>query len=370
MKNRECKYCEDKLPNDVHENKMYCDRKCSDRNRGLIRKLKKIQEILTNSHISNWIGDDQKEEQVKEIVLANISNPSMLDFTFEKLKKYSPKETSPAEQDNDDDIEIEQPSNTDNPKTLKDFYDLNKKIELFVKEKGDEPYSEEDKALVSRFTGYGGLDKMFPEGEADIGIMFEYFTPEPIVEKMWGLAYKHGYSGGPVLEPSAGTGAFLQYAPKDAEITAYEINPVTAKILSVLYPNANVINDKFETAFIKNRASVKGKVEPKYDLVIGNPPYGLFSGREAAWEKKYTQASNYIDYFITRSLDLLKKDGLLVFVIGGEVAAGATLFMDKEFTRAKKIIREKSTLLDAYRLPNGVFPRTNVLTDIIVLKKK
>jgi len=87
-------------------------------------------------------------------------------------------------------------------------------------------------------------------------------------------------------------------------------------------------------------------------------------------EKSYTKSNNYIDYFINRGLDLLEKDGLLIYIIGTEVAAGGTPFLMQQMNEAKRIISQKANLLDAYRLPNGLFDTTDVVTDIIVLQKK
>jgi hypothetical protein len=87
-------------------------------------------------------------------------------------------------------------------------------------------------------------------------------------------------------------------------------------------------------------------------------------------EKDFTKASNYIEYFITRSLDLLNDDGLLVFIVGAEVANGGKLFLDSQPNLVKSRIALQADLIDAYRLPNGVFDRTDVVSDIIVLRKK
>ena len=94
---------------------------------------------------------------------------------------------------------------------------------------------------------------------------------------------------------------------------------------------------------------------------------GIYAGMG---EKSYSKSNNYIEYFITRGLDLLESGGLLIYIIGTEVAAGGTPFLQQPMSAVKKIIAEKSELLDAYRLPNGLFETTDVVTDIIVLKKK
>jgi adenine-specific DNA methylase len=247
---------------------------------------------------------------------------------------------------------------------------LNKAIEELIAEIPVDKFTPEEKKFISYFAGYGGLEKYGAEG---VGLMYEYFTPSEIAKRMWGVAYKYAYKCGRVLEPSCGIGEFIKYAPKDAFVTGYEINPVSAKICSILYPNAYIKTEYFEQIFIKNNSSIKDKtgVLPRYDLVIGNPPYGKFQGFYAGMgEKSYTKASNYIEYFITRGLDLLNKGGLLIYVIGTEVAIGGKLFLAQGNSEIKKIISEKAILLDAYRLPTGLFESTDATTEIIVLQKK
>lgn len=249
-------------------------------------------------------------------------------------------------------------------------YLLNKAIEELVETVPADKLTTEEKNFVSYFSGYGGLEKYGATGK---GLLYEYFTPSMIAEKMWGLAYKYGFNGGRVLEPSCGIGEFIKYAPDQELVSGYEINETSAKICRILFPKADIQTKYFETFFIKNNDSIKSNIKnlPKFSLIIGNPPYGSMGGKYAGMgEKAYTKANNYIDYFISRGLDLLEKGGLLIFIIGTEVAAGGTPFLQQGMTEAKKIIAEKSILLDAYRLPNGVFETTDVLTDIIVLKKK
>lgn len=249
-------------------------------------------------------------------------------------------------------------------------YELNKAIEAIVDSVPPAQMTTEDKAFLKYYSGYGGLEKFGAEGK---GLLYEYYTPPLIAEKMWALAYKHGFNGGDVLEPAAGIGEFVKYAPDQKRITAYEINKYSAQILKILYPQAAVHHKYFEELFIVNRNTIKAKLQnlKKYELVIGNPPYGDFQGTFAGMgEKQYTRAANYIDYFIFRGLDLLKPGGLLVFIVGAEVASGGTPFLAQQMNKCKEEIMEKADLIDAYRLPNGVFDRTDVLTDIIVLKRK
>jgi GNAT superfamily N-acetyltransferase len=252
----------------------------------------------------------------------------------------------------------------------KNQFEINKAIEELISSTPSEQLTAEEKGFIGYFSGYGGLEKYGATGK---GLLYEYFTPSKIAKKMWALAYKHGFEGGKVLEPSCGIGEFIKYAPEQELVTGYEINEISAKICKILYPKANIQSKYFETFFIKNNNSIRGDIKnlPKFSLVIGNPPYGTMGGKYAGMgEKSYTKSNNYIDYFINRGLDLLEKDGLLIYIIGTEVAAGGTPFLMQQMNEAKRIISQKANLLDAYRLPNGLFDTTDVVTDIIVLQKK
>lgn len=333
-----------------------------------------IIELLTSSN-----PDEVKNGKYLYLQLTEFERQSLQDFfASQQYDKYDFDSVADyfdflLNQTIETDIENKPQKKSLSKTELQAFFDTNKTIEALIDEKGvNGAYSPQEKKLLLGYSGYGGLADFFDKGTADRGILYEYYTPDLIIEKMWGLAYKYGYTGGPVLEPAAGIGSVIKYAPITANVTAFETNPYSAKILQILYPDIQVINAKFETAFLDEtkRKSIKDKVEAKYDLVIGNPPYGRFSGDLAAFEKPYTKAQSYIDYFLTRGLDLLKPGGLLVYIIGGEIAAGAIMFMDQELNHVKKIIQSKSELLDNYQLPNGVFDRATVLTQIMVLRKK
>lgn len=261
-------------------------------------------------------------------------------------------------------------------------YLLNKKVEALIDQKGVLPntYSSEEKIMLSRYSGYGGLDQYMEDSNA--GILYEFFTPLEIVKKMWGLALHYGFQGGSVLEPAAGNGVFLSQAParheleKPAVFTAIEPQKYSHAILKILYPQAVAKKQVFEQLFIdENRNdSLKGKVKPQYDLVIGNPPYGSLRGGAggrymAMGEQKYTRAQAYDEYFIFRGLDVLRPGGLLIYIIGSEVANGGIPFLQRKYAKTKIEISKRGALVDAYRLPNGVFDRTDVLSDIIVFQK-
>ena len=270
---------------------------------------------------------------------------------------------------------------------FKNPYERNIVIRGLIDDKGSDPdnYTIDEKEFIGLYSGMGGLEKF----GASEGLLFEYYTPKDIVEKMWGLAFKHKLGTmqiRDVLEPSVATGNFVGYAPKDVYITGYDIDKYAWSICNILYSKMEELEDgtfdyrhefynsSFEKQFFtRKNTSVGSNVNPIYDLVIGNPPYGNYTGMYAGMgEKKHTGATDFIDYFIYRSLDLLRKGGLLVFIIGKLTQLGGKRWTDQMKTpnKAQKYIKQNSDLVDAYRLPVGIFDTTDVESEIIVLRKK
>jgi len=272
-----------------------------------------------------------------------------------------------------------------NPSSYKNQFLLNEAIRQYIEENAltidnclQRTYTEEEKQFLRSYTGYGGLGQFDKEGKADVLRIMEFYTPNKIIEIMWGLAYKNGYKANQsVFEPSAGTGEFLKYTNPETVVEAVEISKISSVICQILYPHVHVNNAPFEEMFIAKNFTIKDKIFRKYDLVIGNPPYASFERLEpeaakyllGMGEKDYTKARNYVEYFLRRSVDLLNPGGLLVFIIGAEVMNGGQLFLDSDNSPVKKYLHEHTQLLEAYRLPAGVFDNTNVTSEILVLKK-
>jgi len=191
------------------------------------------------------------------------------------------------------------------------------------------------------------------------GILDEYYTDSKIVDAVRNLIkdqFKNRQEIS-VLEPSVGTGNFL-YAVKDlginSNITAFEINETTAKIAKILHPEADINLRSFETEFIDEKGNKK-EFTKKYDLVIGNPPYGDHRGFYKGLGEE-PKISKYEDYFVKRSLDSLKPHGVLAMVLPSG-------WLNRQ-TQIKN-----ADIVEGFRLPNGAFAGTQVGTDIIILRK-
>lgn len=242
---------------------------------------------------------------------------------------------------------------------------LNQEIRQFVADKvaNDGVWSLDDVKYAQQYAGAGGLEKGMR------GMLYEYYTPDFIIERMWGLVANYGFTGGNILEPSVGTGRFLNYVdPTNSFVDAFEFSKdddTSYQICKATYPFAHIKADYFETIFYSGNQRV-GHAE-EYDLVIGNPPYGKFSGpyAGATREKKHYKGGNYAEYFMWASLQVMKPGALLCMIIPQGFLAGKT-----RTSKGKWQIMKQAELVDAYRLPLNVFDFTGIGTDIIVLRKK
>ena len=108
------------------------------------------------------------------------------------------------------------------------------------------------------------------------------------------------------------------------------------------------------------------RIDGEFDVIIGNPPYGEFTGKYAGMgEKQHTGATEYDQYFIVRGLDVLEPGGLLVLLIPSTFMTNGS-----KYQKVKEKIAAKAELLDCYRLPGRIFETTDIGTDILVLKRK
>jgi type I restriction-modification system DNA methylase subunit len=110
--------------------------------------------------------------------------------------------------------------------------------------------------------------------------------------------------------------------------------------------------------------------EGGFDVVIGNPPYGIiFKENEKYYlEKHYTSFRRNNDMyvaFIEKSLNLLKDKGLFSFIIPN------TYLIGSYFDNLKKIILNKARILKIIDFGvNHVFQDPNVFNSIIILQKE
>ncbi|MDR1837616.1 MAG: N-6 DNA methylase [Treponema sp.] len=223
-----------------------------------------------------------------------------------------------------------------------------------LKSKTNEQMTEDDKALLRQYEGAGGLGE---DGASTHGTLYEYYTPRNVVNKVWQLVDKYIPGAKSVLEPSAGIGRFAEDRTND-RFTLNEYDPTSARISEILHPEAKNTKGAFQAMFKPGKPYAGNK----YDVVIGNPPYGSYEG---LWKGKGegTDHTRYEEYFIDRGLDTLREGGIMAFVVPSAFLRGGN-------DKIKEKIAAKGKLLEAWRLPNGTFNTTGVGTDIIIVRKE
>lgn len=225
--------------------------------------------------------------------------------------------------------------------------------------------------LLREYSGWGGLREaiytpaIYRELKSyltDIEILSikktmrnAYYTPKAIVDFIYGWLQKHGFSGGEILEPAIGNGVFIEHMPmairQNSNITAIELDLVTGKIVQVLYPDVTLHVCGFEE-FNKSQ---------KYDLIIGNPPYGANTVNDTLHSDICKQCIHH--YFAAKCMRLLKSGGILAMVL-------PSYFLDNIRDHVRDVINdEDGGLIAAYRLPDDLFANAKVTVDIVFLAK-
>ncbi len=243
----------------------------------------------------------------------------------------------------------------------------------------------EEQGVLARYVGWGGIPQAFANPstgkiaagwEKQVQQLEDALTPDELLAARQSTQNAHytsreviggvfdavqrlGLSGGTVIEPSVGTGNFIGLTP-DAlrgalRWTAVELDSITGRIASKLYPQAHVIAGRgFQEVSVP---------ENHFDAAIGNPPFG----QETLFDPAHPDLKGFSihNFFFAKSLKSLRPGGVLAMVVSHS-------FMDKASGKQRRWISDHARLLGAIRLPDTAFKAnagTEVTTDIVFLQK-
>lgn len=228
-----------------------------------------------------------------------------------------------------------------------------------ILKKPDSEITESDKQILSQYVGAGGTDE---EGSSNNGVLYEFYTPRNVISKVWQLVDKYNpRQDKTVIEPSSGIGRFAE--GRNEKFTMFELEKDSARIAHILHPDAEIVQGAFQENFMKQKKGRFTKDFEKYDVAVGNPPYGAYTGKyKGLGEGK--DFERYESYFMARTLDTLKDGGIMAMVVPSGFLDGGGAY-DKDLEK----VAGKAELLEAWRLPNGTFESTDVGTDIVVFRK-
>ncbi len=245
-----------------------------------------------------------------------------------------------------------------------------------------ETATPEQMAVLRKFSGWGGLGKVFNEqgytpnptakrlrellGEQSYQDAVDsrrsaYYTPAEVIDTMWDVAKAMGFKGGNVLEGSAGIGNIIGLMPSElsdrSSIHAVEIDSTTGGILSLLYPDAKVEIQGFEKTRVQN-----GSI----DLAITNVPFitGAKVFDETGDKDLSKKFHDIHDFCIAKNIRKLREGGIGIFI-----TSSGTMDNSKELRRW--IINEgNADVVGAFRMHNKTFGGTGATSDIIVVRKR
>lgn len=278
----------------------------------------------------------------------------------------------------------------------------------FDVERSGRAATEQEKAMLRRFSGFGGLKFILNpcEQEGDIelwsrsdrpffaatrelyallreqshdeaeykqlatsirnSILTAFYTPSAVVEAIARVLKHQGVEVHSYLDPSAGKGTFVEAFKNTypgVSATAFEKDLITGKVLKALYPQDHVHISGFE----RIDASRQGT----YDVVSSNIPFGDISVFDDGYARsgnaaKAAATKTIHNYFFLKSLDQLREGGFVAFI----TSRG---FMDSPSNNAiRKEIICNARLVGAFRLPDGLFSDeagTEVGSDLVILQK-
>ena len=193
-------------------------------------------------------------------------------------------------------------------------------------------------------------------------VLTAFYTPEAVASVIQRTLQASGVVPGRFLDPSAGTGVFISPLKDVPEITCFEKDKLTGRILSALYPDSKVIIDGFQT------------IQPYYngyfDVVSSNIPFG----DTRVYDRDFDRSGDPVrkgalnavhNYFFLKGMDTLREGGIMAFITTSGV-------MDSPGNRPiREWLVNHAGLVSAVRLPGNLFTDagTKVSSDLIVLQK-
>lgn len=193
--------------------------------------------------------------------------------------------------------------------------------------------------------------------KASAAITNSYFTDRYMCDAIWKIATDLGFTGGKVLEPGCGSGAFLDAAPTNTDLpiqfTGIEREPFSAAVAHARFPEAKIILSSLEKVRI---------IEDSFDLAIGNVPFGDI---KITSDKSTPVSFSVHNYFLWYSLLALRPGALGLFI-------STHYTMDALGDVQRKAFSQIANFLGAIRLPSGAHKaaETQVVTDILIFQKK
>lgn len=196
-------------------------------------------------------------------------------------------------------------------------------------------------------------------------VLTAFYTPPEIINMLSDIFKENGITIQKFLEPSAGVGGFIQsFTDKDVpQVTAYEKDLLTGKILKQICPDRNIRINGFE--------QIPEKELNSYDVIASNIPFGTSSVFDLSYSRgddpaRAQAAKSIHNYFFLKGTDTIRDGGMLAFITSQGV-------LDSPSNKPiREALMAAHNLVSVVRLPNNLFmdyAGTEVGSDLIVLQK-
>ncbi|ASV79786.1 DNA methylase [Elizabethkingia anophelis] len=196
-------------------------------------------------------------------------------------------------------------------------------------------------------------------------VLTAFYTPPQVIDAISSTLRDKGLNIGKFLEPSAGIGSFVQSfsASRQVNVTAFEKDLLTGKVLKQLYPDSNIRIGGFE--------EINEREQNSYDVVASNIPFGDTSVFDLSYSRgkdpaKIQAARSIHNYFFLKGTDMLREGGVLAFI------TSQGILNSPKNEAIRRALMENNSLVSAIRLPNNLFTDyagTEVGSDLIILQK-
>ncbi len=188
----------------------------------------------------------------------------------------------------------------------------------------------------------------------------QFFTAEQVVACMYALLGKR--CGPRLIDPAAGDGAFLKFAPKRFDLTACELDPQYAASLGAMAAPGQFTQGD---ALVALRA-----LWGNFDLAIGNPPFSAKSHLErrpevlAVYELGVGRTSQCLEVlFLELFVQLLRPGGCLAIILPEGI------LRNRRFHYVRQWLLRQVKVNVILGLPRHAFSGTSARTYIVIAQK-
>ena len=230
-------------------------------------------------------------------------------------------------------------------------------------EKEQRTATSEEQAILILYTGWGvaadifttkpewvalreELEAVLTEDEfaaARASTLNAFYTDVDITTEIYKGIERLGFTGGEILDPSMGaTGIFEGAMPPDmasrSQISGVELDSISGRIASQLYPNSTVYVRGFQDVVLPDNY---------FDLTISNVPFSEVGVKDPRYKDQPVNTLH--DYFFAKGLDKVRPGGLLVYITSTGTMQSAK---GEPF---RQYLSDRANLIGAMRLPGDAF---------------